>query len=161
VARQPLRFWWLGLSALLICVGSVGPWARVLFFTANGLDGDGWISLLAGLAALGLFAIYLRSLQRPRPAWPLVLILVLAGLAAAVGVHDWSEIQGVVDEASQEDDPFGISSTVSVGWGLVLMTIASFSLAFSIVAMFLRRSEEPAPPVGAQVARRATQAASR
>lgn len=145
MSRQPLRFWWLGLSALFVCIGSLGPWAKVLFITANGLDGDGWITLLAGLAALAGFAVYLRSQNRPRPAWPLVLILVAGIVAGATGAYDWSRIQRVVSDSPSKDDPFNFSSAVSVGWGLVLVTLAGFSLAFSVVAMFLRRHEEPDP----------------
>ena len=144
MSRQPLRLWWIGVSALLICIGSVGPWAKVLFISANGLDGDGWITLIAGLAALAFFAVYVRSDRRPRPAWPLVLIFLAAGIAAAVGVYDWSEIQNVIDDDVSEDNPF--AGSISVGWGLVLVTVASFSLAISVVVAFLRRGREPAPP---------------
>jgi hypothetical protein len=147
VSRQPLRFWWIGVSALLVCLGSVGPWAKVLFVTASGLDGDGWISLIAGLAALALFAVYVRSDRRPRPLWPLVLILGAGGVAAAIGVYDWSKIEGVVNDTSQEDDPFDLSSSVTVGWGLVLVTLAGFSLCLSAIVTFVRRRQEPSAPV--------------
>jgi hypothetical protein len=120
----------------------MGPWAKVLFVSANGLEGDGWITLIAALASLGLFAVYVRSDRRPRPMWPLLLILLAAGLSALVGIYDWSEIEGVVDTSS-EDEPFDVS--VSIGWGLVLVTFASISLAMASVVTLLRRAREPAP----------------
>jgi hypothetical protein len=116
----------------------------VLFFTANGLDlDDGWVTLVAGLAALTGFAVYLRSERRPRRWWPLVLILVAGLVAGGTGAYDWARIQGVINDADSESDPFNLSSAVSVGWGLVLVTVAGFSLFLSVVVMFLRRDEEP------------------
>ena len=139
VSRQPLRFWWIGASALFVCIGSFGPWAKIFVITANGLDGDGWLTLVAGLAALGLIAVYVRSNRRPRPMWPLLATVVLAGIAAAIGVYDWAQIERVVDTSSEEE-PFDFS--ISVGWGLVLMTISAFSLGISALVVLFRRARE-------------------
>jgi hypothetical protein len=138
------------VSALLVCIGSFGPWAKVLFVSANGLDGDGWLTLIAGLAALGLFAVYVRADRRPRPVWPLILILLAGAAAAAVGVSDWSEIEGVVEGSTGEDNPLDVE--VSVGWGLVLVTIAGISLVLSAIAVIVRRGQEPGPTTPEQPA---------
>jgi hypothetical protein len=140
VSRAPLRFWWIGASALLVCVGSIGPWANVLFVSVGGLDGDGWITLVIGLAALALFAVYVRSPKRPRPRWALLLIL-LAGVAAGIaGAYDWSNIQGIINEGQNEENLF--ASSISVGWGLVLVTLAGFSLAVAALATVAHRTQE-------------------
>ena len=142
-AGQPWWFWWAGISAVLVCVGSIGPWASVLFISVSGTKGDGQITLLLGLVALILVAVYVLSSRRPRPAWPLILI-VLAGLGAgATGAYDWADLQRAVSDAESEDNIF--SATISVEWGLVLMTVAGFSLALAGFITYVRRSQEPAP----------------
>lgn len=144
-ARQPWWFWWLGISAVAVCLGSVGPWASVLFITVSGVQaGDGWGTLAAGVVAAAAFVIYLRYTRRPRPAWPLGLILLAGVGAAVVGVWDWSDLERAANEAkNDEDNIFG--ATVSVGWGLVLVTIASFSLVGASLLTYRRRAREPVP----------------
>jgi hypothetical protein len=143
IARQPWWFWWMGVSALLVCIGSMGPWATVLFITVGGLNGDGQFTLVLGLAALVFLAVYVRSTRRPRPAWPVALI-VLAGLAAGLaGAYDWSNLHRAASDAENEDNIF--SATISVGWGLVVMTVAGFSLAVAGITTYARRPHEPEP----------------
>lgn len=143
LAGQPWWFWWVGISAALVCVGSIGPWASLLFISVSGTKGDGQITLVLGLAALILVAVYALTSRRPRPAWPLILI-VLAGLGAGgTGAYDWANLQRAISDAESEDNIF--SATISVEWGLVLMTIAGFSLALAAFITYLRRSREPAP----------------
>lgn len=134
----PLRLWWIAASALLVCIGSFGPWAKVLFVSAGGLDGDGWITLVAGLAALALLAVYARAASRPRPAWPLLVVLVAGAIATAVGLYDWVNIETAID-----DELF--SDAVSVGWGLVLVTFAGASLVLAAAVTLARRSAESSP----------------
>lgn len=134
----PLRLWWIAASALLVCIGSFGPWAKVLFVSAGGLDGDGWITLVAGLAALALLAVYARAASRPRPVWPLLVVLVAGAIATAVGLYDWVNIETAID-----DELF--SDAVSVGWGLVLVTFAGASLVLAAAVTLARRSAESSP----------------
>lgn len=134
----PLRLWWIAASALLVCIGSFGPWAKVLFVSAGGLDGDGWITLVAGLAALALLAVYARAASRPRPSWPLLAVLVAGAIATAVGLYDWVNIETAID-----DELF--SDAVSVGWGLVLVTFAGASLVLAAAVTLARRSAESSP----------------
>jgi hypothetical protein len=147
VMTQPLRFWWIGVSALLVCVGSIGPWAKVLFISVGGLDGDGWITLIAGLCALALLAVYVRGTQRPRPVWPLGLLLIAGVIAGGTGIYDWAQIESVVGDTS-EDALFDLGSAVSVGWGLVLVTLSAASLVAATVVTAGRRGQEPASATG-------------
>lgn len=81
--QLPLIPLFAAAAALLVVVGSMGPWARVLFISVNGTDGDGAITLVLGILA-GLLAV----VRLARPAMRGVMFV--AGLAflgaAAVGV---------------------------------------------------------------------------
>jgi hypothetical protein len=112
----------------------MGPWARVLFITVNGTDGDGAITLVLGIVA-GLLAVV--RLARPAVRG----VMFVAGLAfigaAAVGVWDWADLGRVASDTSDEDSFFSFS--VQVGWGLIVMTIASIAGAILSAADAFRR----------------------
>jgi hypothetical protein len=125
--------------ALLVVVGSLGPWARVWFITANGTDGDGIITLLLGVAA-GFFTIV--RLARPGPGVGMMALAGLALLAAGViGAIDWNDVAGITSETEEYGD------LVQVGWGLVLMTIAGFAGAgLAFVQLFREQPGRPSTP---------------
>ena len=65
------------------------------------------------------------------------------------GAYDWSEIESVAAEAEELEGAFDLS--VSVGWGLILCTIASVSLAVAIVAHWVRHRAASFTPASAEV----------
>jgi len=102
------------VCALLAIVGSMGPWARALFVTKNGTDGDGVLTLLLGIAALVVSGVRTaRPDQWRRAGWVAV---VSFGLAALIGAYDWSNVSDVAGQTG---------GLVEVGWGLVVMTLAA------------------------------------
>jgi hypothetical protein len=144
---------WMGASALLVCVGSIGPWTTFLGTTLDGLDGDGWITLIAGLVALGL-VVYLGGARRPPPAWPSVAIVLAAAIAAGTGGYHWWDSTRLADEAQVEeleDVLLDVEIAVSVDWGLVLVTLAGLSLALAATVALLQRADErDLPSTGAE-----------
>ena len=125
-------YWWALASCGLMVVGGLGPWVTVLGFTVGGTDGDGWIVIGAALAAAGLVVWHDRG---PR-LWKLALA-GLAGLVAfGTGAYDWSEIESIATDAEEELQGL-FDFSVSVGWGLVLCTIAAASLVAAVIAHYL------------------------
>lgn len=115
-------------------VGSFGPWARVLFVTVSGVDGDGWF--VVGAAVVALVMLYLHAKQ-PLRRWPLIVSAVAGGVALAIVISDGKDIFG--DQSSgEEDDLFGDSDLISPGWGIVMAGLASASLIASSIALFLQ-----------------------
>lgn len=103
-------------AAAIVVLGSFLPWATVdtFFgsFTANGLDGDGRVTLVLGLAAGVLVGLWKR---------PTVIVgAVLSGLAVLIAVVD------LVDLARAFDDDLGLAD-VSPGIGLILTLLAGMA----------------------------------
>lgn len=104
-------------AALFVVIGSFLPWATVDTwigtFSANGMDGDGVITLLLGLAAGALIALWKR---------PLVIIAaVVAGLAALVAVVDLVDLGRAIGDSGFAD--------VTPGIGLILTLLAAMAAA--------------------------------
>ncbi|MEJ5222331.1 MAG: hypothetical protein WHT63_10040 [Tepidiforma sp.] len=132
------------MSALVV-LGSVGPWASVLFVTVNGTEGDGAFTAVFGGVGILLAALSFKQQSR----WKYGAIAGLGGISAVVGVVDWADI------ASEPESEMGFG--VQVEWGLVLMTLAAmaktvaggaafWSLQRSIAA---NRAAAPAVPAAA------------
>ena len=49
--KQSGVFWWAVVSVALMIIGSCGPWARVVFASVSGLEGDGLITLAISVGA--------------------------------------------------------------------------------------------------------------
>jgi hypothetical protein len=126
-------FWWALASAVLIAIGGFGPWVTFLGFSVAGTEGDGWIVIVASAVAAGLVLWH--------NADPALWRLAIAGLAAVVAfgvaVYDWSQIESIASEAEDEFTAF-FAAAVSPGWGLILSTVASVSLAASLVVHYLK-----------------------
>lgn len=105
-------------ATVLMIIGAIGPWAKVLFVSVSGIDGqrDGWIVLV--LAILSLIA--LASVLRGAPARKVATGIAVDGLiAGGVAIYDWTDL------------PQGNAiATVSPGWGLYLTVFASAALVF-------------------------------
>jgi hypothetical protein len=127
------RALWVGASLVLMVIGAVGPWAKVLnLITINGTDGgrDGWI--IVGAAAFAAILLLVYAWRRRR--WLLV-FPVLAGLAgAATAAYD------IVDIGRRFSASNGGGELVSVGWGIYVALIGSISLVAAGVALGFRPS---------------------
>jgi hypothetical protein len=122
------------VSAVLMVVGAIGPWATVLFISVAGLEGDGWFVLVAGVVILAMAAVHMRDRSRDgyRPWWPFAVGLVAGAIAVATAIYD------IVDIGSVADDDLGV---VNVGWGLWMAVIASVSALVSLIAALVARNE--------------------
>jgi TRAP-type C4-dicarboxylate transport system permease small subunit len=131
--------------AILVVVGSIGPWAGIAFITANGTEGDGRITLVLGLAA-GVAALV--SFARPRDRRILAIPAVLFAVAAGIGIYDWNNLDSIVT-INDIEIPF---VDVEARWGLIVMTLsACVGAVLSVAGMVFtpapkQPGPEPAPP---------------
>lgn len=112
----------IGAGALVV-IGSIGAWGKVFAISINGTEGDGVYTLILGLAAAAVMCVRLTAATW----WPNLVALACLAIAGVVGVIDWNNMQRVVDDLA-------FPGAISVGWGLKLMTIASFLGAILAVA---------------------------
>ncbi|MGE5595105.1 MAG: hypothetical protein ACM3S1_03605 [Hyphomicrobiales bacterium] len=106
------------MCSVLVAVGSLNPWARVLFISVKGTEGDGMLTLILALAA---GAIAVIRLARPNSRWPMFLVAALFGVCAIIGIKDWVNVADVAADA----DAALFDAGVEVGWGLILVALAS------------------------------------
>jgi hypothetical protein len=101
-----LRIWWVIGSAALMALGAIGPWAKALFVSVSGLEGDGWFVLLGAVVIVVMIVVHLRRhANRPRrPWWPFMVGLLAAAIAAFTAIYDASNIQR---EISDSEPPGG------------------------------------------------------
>ena len=128
------------VGAVLVVIGSIGPWATVANSSVGGLDGDGWITLVLALLAGGFAAAVFAPASVARITRWLVLPWTL--LALLVAVIDIVDISSTSSEFSNQlsDDIF----TLSVGWGLWLVLAGSIIALVAAVALMF--APMPAPP---------------
>ena len=145
---QPLHLA-LGGGALVI-LGAFLPWASVSInfagesssHSTNGMDGDGKITLVLGLCAVGL-----TVLKNPAKTKLFALIaLIAAGLAALIGLYDASQIGGNSDARAMMEAA-GDAIKVSLGMGIYLTIIGG---AAASVGSLMRWKSAPAPQSAAQ-----------
>jgi hypothetical protein len=128
----------IAIAAGLVVLGSTGPWARIGIFTKDGADGDGMLSLIAGVIAL-VCAIILFT---RRNAWLTLLSLVAFSGCLAIGIYDWKDV--TTPSTSGQ-----FTFEVEVGWGLVLMTLAAgCGTFFSLLRLVPRRNPSEAATAG-------------
>lgn len=85
------------VSILVVLLASFLPWASFAGFTAWGLEGDGVITLVLGLAGAVLLAIntgLIGGARRTGPGLPITL-LVVASLVALVGLIDMNGLASI------------------------------------------------------------------
>lgn len=133
MTRQQALFWWVVGSAVLMVVGSFGPWAKVLGFTVSGTDGsnDGWFVVAIAVAA---GAVFLWQRESTRAGFAAI---VGGVLGATVAIYDRSNLKDAASEGGE------LGELVQVGWGLNLAMLASISLAIAGAAWVLKFEEEP------------------
>lgn len=121
----PKSFWWAIASGVVMVIGGLGPWARVLgLLSVNGTDGggDGWVVI--GAAVVALAFILLRQ-RLEHGLWLLVLAFVAAVIGAATAIYDWNDISRFANE----------SGIVDTAWGVYLAATGSVSLALASVGL--------------------------
>ncbi len=151
--RHPLTYWWMVVSAVLVCVGSVGPWERAFDMTLNGLSAGGLPTLVLGVAAVVLLAVHARPASRRRQTWALGVLLWLGVAIGPSARYHWWEAGRFADEVDVDllEDFLG-GEGPSVAWGLVLVTLAGASLAVATLAALLQHATEPETITGATIA---------
>jgi hypothetical protein len=121
-----------GGLALLVSVGSVGPWLTAVLAPAGGvsvggLEGDGRVTLGLGLVAVLLVAVVIAE---PRALlWvPWVLALLFA-VVVVVGLSNWDDlglVPGVVGVGAGTVLA-GQPIAVNLGWGLFVLVFSAMS----------------------------------
>jgi hypothetical protein len=117
--------WWGLLSAVVMVIGSFGPWAKVLsLVTVNGTDdgGDGWVVI--GAAAVGVVALLLWRMRSR--GWLIVTVLA-AGAGLATTIYDRIDLEGTTEGVD-------IGSFVDASWGIYVAMLGSASLALAAIA---------------------------
>jgi hypothetical protein len=107
-------------AALVVIIGSLGPWATFGPFSASGTQGDGIVSMV--FAIITAFMVWRWS---GKPAmWKLAIGMLAAALALATTGYDVVNISG---------------SGVALGWGLILALLGSVGLVVSAARLVRRR----------------------
>lgn len=111
----------LGICAVGVIIGSLGPWARILMETIHGISGDGQLTLFLGVFA-GAF-ILLEVVRHTGSRARYLSMMVAFLLAGLIGLNAWLNVSRTIEAGD---------INASVGWGLQVMTVAA--LAGSTVA---------------------------
>jgi hypothetical protein len=132
VAEAGTRWRVIGMliCAVLIVVGSIGPWVEVAGTTIWGIEGDGSLTIIFGLIAAGLATMQLLGQAQRQRGWVLRLLFLAFALTAAVGLIDWVDLGRTID---------GVSLDARVGWGLPLMTVGGGIGSALAIGQYLRR----------------------
>ena len=121
------------VSVLVALVGSFLPWARVLFLTVNGTDGDGMFT--AVLSAITLFLIYSSKRAIANKATgrkQLGLATSFIAIATAIYVYDLANLTSLTSDDS--DEFFEI--TVQPGFGIIIGTIGAIVGTITCAILF-------------------------
>lgn len=84
------------VSILIVVISAFLPWAAVLGITLIGLRGDGVLTLILSLAGVLLFVLGTELFFAPKlpPKAADIILLVLAGLTALIGIVSVARIGG-------------------------------------------------------------------
>lgn len=130
---------WGFVSAIVMIIGSFGPWAKVLgVISVNGTDGggDGWVVIVA--AAIGAVALLLWRVRSRR--W-LILTVIAAAAGLATTVYDRIDLEGTTDGLD-------LGALVDASWGIYVAMIGSASLAVAAIVGWMlapAAKQTPAP----------------
>ena len=124
------------LAALLVVIGSIGPWVRTVgeFFVGNEIevtyaygikDDNGQVGIVLGIL-VGVIVLWRLLSRRSTTASTigLAVAIVLLAVAGLVGVFNWSEapyVTGVYRGAKY------FSYEHQAAWGLIILTFAGFT----------------------------------
>ena len=120
-------------GAIAAIVAAFLPWisATAAFVgseSRNGLDGDGQITIVLGLAAVVLAAVALR--RQPAPLAALVIVAGLGALIAVIGVIDYVDAKNRIGDLTAEERPL---VAISIGVGLYLTIAAGIAVVVGAV----------------------------
>ena len=130
--RGRILLWGL-LSALLLALGSPGPWLSL------GVTEDGALQHGLVLVAAVVGAVVLVVLRQRRGAGVAALIAGLAGLG--ITLHAATHLGGLLQYGPARQAPNGFGA---VGWELELAVFASLSLALCGLVWLLALADPPA-----------------
>jgi len=140
-SRQPGVYWFALLSAVLLIVGSFGPWATALnIVSISGTHGDGWIVIAIAAFAITMLWRHARTGTRGAIVW-----VTLAGVGSAIiGLVDRSDIanKGSGDLLGQH------VTLVRPAWGIYMVIVASIALAATGWALFRSSGTVETSPAG-------------
>lgn len=129
VQRTPVLHVVIYASLFAALIGSFLPWARVLFITVNGTDGDGMITAITSLIALVCF--YSLNRTSGKTTALKAVSLIAAVIAAGIYVYDFVNISSL---ASASDDEF-FDVSVTPQFGLIIGTAGALIAAIGLGKM--------------------------
>lgn len=113
----------LAIAAILLIIGTIGPWVSGAGFTTSGLStGGGRLALIFALIMLGTAAVSLGYIRSPTlgMVFPILSVSTLTGLGATIG--------GL------------LGLTGAAGWGLYLTLFAGLVALFAAYRAFIQRT---------------------
>jgi uncharacterized oligopeptide transporter (OPT) family protein len=134
VTTRPRPYFWLVIGgAVAAIVAAFLPWitATAAFVGSvhrNGLDGDGQITLVLGVAAVVLAVVALRG--NPAPLAALVIVAGLGALIAVIGVIDYVDAKNRIGDLTAEERRL---IAISIGAGLYLTIAAGIAVVVGAV----------------------------
>lgn len=132
--RPAPGLWWAApVLAVLALIGAAGPWVSAGIGgtstgTANGLDGDGVITLVLVIGAIGLLTLW----RATRHTWSAVVAAVLAAIGGIL------PLIYVIEPSTGADGILADQVDWSTGWGAYLAFLAC--LALTVVSAAMARS---------------------
>jgi hypothetical protein len=135
LANQPREFWLAGVVLVALIIGSLGTWARAVFASVSGMEGDGKYFALGAVIGIASLWRYAKAGGRG--------VLLYLGLLGAFVAYDSIRIIGNINDASHTT-LFGEDVTVaSVGWGLYVTVVTGFALV--VLSLILAFGYGPRP----------------
>jgi len=113
----------LAIAAILLIIGTIGPWVSVPGFTTSGLStGGGRLALIFAFIMLGTAAVSLGYIRSPtlEMVFPILSVSTLTGFGATVG--------GL------------LGLTGAAGWGLYVVIIAGLVALFAAYRAFTQKT---------------------
>ena len=110
------------ISILVALIGSFLPWARVLFITINGTDGDGILTAIgSGIALFLIYASKRAIAKQNNGQTQLGFAILCIGITAATYIYDFVNLTSLSDESSSEF----FEITVQPQIGIIIGTIGA------------------------------------
>jgi len=110
------------ISILVALIGSFLPWARVLFITINGTDGDGILTAIgSGIALFLIYASKRAIAKQNNGQTQLGFAILCIGITAAIYIYDFVNLTSLSDENSNEF----FEITVQPQIGIIIGTIGA------------------------------------
>ena len=123
------------LSAVVIALGSIAPFAQFKDIKLSGLEGDGKITL--AIAILTIVAILVKKI-------PAYANIVLGSMALALAAFDYSKLSATTETIkTSADNPYmtNVAATLQLGSGLQLVIIGAIGvIAGSVVHIIQKKN---------------------